>query len=354
MIRGTFRNDIGANKIKIGETELAVSISFDKNTVVAKRTTKAATTYTVNGVEYGKLAGNIPEAVAKMGYSSIHIGNVELDPIFGGQFDNQFLLCSSPADLNTVLGAFSSTEKLDQGKKRIGTKIKELDVEAKVTAKMITDAEAKAHKLSMFLEQAKPVSKTLKKLDSRNNELLDTVDCVDTFLITSDKLDKLVETKSEIDVLDFDLTPVANNSKVSSLLSTYRYSRYAYSLSSKSLETFKELVELVNKQSRLSSIVYLLDVYNKKSVTLDTKALDTDSLNKDKKKLLDLDTACLLLPNYIGYIRLLKLLKNDLDTVSSDLESTSGDLKDLRKQEQIEQASKVECPKCGYMFKVEV
>ncbi len=45
------------------------------------------------------------------------LGKVRLDPVFSRQFGSQFLLEKGDTALNIILGAFSSTEKLEDGKR---------------------------------------------------------------------------------------------------------------------------------------------------------------------------------------------------------------------------------------------
>lgn len=353
MIKGVFRNDIGANKIKNGENRLSVSIVFDSNNVTATRTTKGATTYTVNGEEYGKLAGNVPEVVAKMGYSPISIGNVTLDPIFGGQFDNQFLLCSSPSDLNTILGAFSSTEKLDQGKKKIGQKIREIDVEAKVTSGMITDAEARVYRLESFLEEAKPLSDVLTQLEIKNNHIDDTIDQFSNLILTSYNLYELNDLKDNLDTFIFDLSPIEEKEKIQDTLTTYRYSTYVYNLAYKTNDLLNFLNKYMARISEISSILELLKVFSKQTVSIDVNQLDTSKLVDKITDIEDKSNVPILLSNYIGYNRLLKSYNQELDQISEDSEKLKTQLDDLHKQWHLEQASKIECPKCGFKFKME-
>lgn len=353
MIKGVFRNDIGANKIKNGENALTVSISFDSNNVTAHRTTKGATTYTVNNEEYGKLAGNVPEVVAKMGYAPVSIGSVTLDPIFGGQFDNQFLLCSSPSDLNTVLGAFSSTEKLDQGKKKIGQKIREIDVEAKVTSGMVTDAEARVFRLESFLEKAKPLSDLLTSLEKKNNQIDDTIDSFSNIILINYNLFDLKSIKDELDEFVFDLSAIEEKEKIYETLSNYRYSTYVYNIAYKS----NSYLELLNtKIDRISQIVTILDlfsIYSKQISTVDVSRLAIDDLIKSLEEIGEKSGIVLILSNYNDYNRLLKTYNKELSEVSQEIEVLGTQLNALHKQLHLEQVSKVECPKCGYKFKME-
>jgi hypothetical protein len=349
MIKGTFRNDIPANRIKNGTTELTVSISFDKNTIVAKRG-KGSTTYTVNGQEYGKLAGSVPESVASMGYNSIQIGNVELDPIFGSQFDNQFLLSSSPSDLNTILGAFSSTEKLDQGKKKIGAKIREIDVEAKIVSNMVTESEAKKSRVQNFLNAATPIENQIIKLESESNTIQDSVSTLNNYIEIKRSYDNITEISRGIDNCDTDVSGLVQLEKAYSTLNGYRYSKYVVSVAEKSSAQIDYLVSELGSISDNSKAINSIGILLKSGSFLDPKALDTSGYESEYESVLDMQHVHTLISNIMDYDEILFRLESDKDSANSELTDLNTELTDLKKEQAREQASKTQCPECGFLF----
>lgn len=129
-VRGICRNEIEAGHIRKGADETKISVEFEGNTATVARNAKG-TSYTVNGEDFGKLAGDIPSSMATWGFQPVEVGAASIDPVFASQFDAPFLLTSTPAERNAVFGAFSSTEKLDAGRKEIKAEITALDSEAK-------------------------------------------------------------------------------------------------------------------------------------------------------------------------------------------------------------------------------
>lgn len=132
-IRGVLRNEISASKIKKGCKDATVNLVIDDLDISARRT-NASTTYTINGEEYKKLGRDIPSVMKGRGFEPVALGRITLDPVFAGQFDQQFLITAGSSELNTVLGAFSCTEKLDQGKKRVRERIKQIESDTNLLA----------------------------------------------------------------------------------------------------------------------------------------------------------------------------------------------------------------------------
>lgn len=137
-LRGAVRNEIEAGHIRKGTDTATVTLHHDGHEATAVRTAKS-TSYRIKLAgqeerEVGKLNGATPEDMASWGFNTVDIGGVALDPVFAAQFDAPFLLRSSPAERNAVFGAFSSTEKLDEGRKLIKSDITALDNEAKTLA----------------------------------------------------------------------------------------------------------------------------------------------------------------------------------------------------------------------------
>lgn len=352
MARGVFRNDIGANKIKNGETELQVSVSFDKENIVAKRTVKGATTYTVNGAEYGKLAGNVPEPVVAYGYGPIQIGNVELDPIFGGQFDSQFLLSSSPSDLNTVLGAFSSTEKLDQGKKRIGIKIKELDTEAKVLASMISEAEAKAHNAKSFLDQALIINDDVSRMDEETQFLGASIQKIDKLIGIEDKQTVLKSYYDAISEYTVSTDDVKAYAKLIDVIQEYRVARYVVNVASASKAAIESIsVAEIREASNQISLISKYLAMNK--TVPDVSLLKIEDLVSHLHAVEDRNYEIILLELYERLTSLVDDYRGQLADMEEEANDILAELEELRMMLRLENASKTECPKCGFLFKVE-
>jgi len=177
-LRGILRNQVGANHITYGEKEVSVKLSSIDGDVKLSRNAKT-TAYTVNDEEYSKLAGAVPPIVEAMKFNEVEVNGVKLDPIFAGQFDSQFMLDLSPAELNSIFGLFSSTEKLNSGKKNAASKNLEFNATAKFLASEIQEAEAKSGLLETLNDEMEQQSQEIFKLEDSYNSALTSLNLLD-------------------------------------------------------------------------------------------------------------------------------------------------------------------------------
>ena len=164
-LRGLLRNELSVNQVRVAGEAMEVEAVIDGVTVLAKRKRKGSTTYAVGGVDYAKLGGSVPDALKDLKFEEIVIGDGKLDPIFATQFGGQFLLQESPTALNSILGAFSSTEKLEFGKREANSRIAEKNAQAKalaVEARLVEDRRSRLEVLSLW---ANGIQATIDEVD---------------------------------------------------------------------------------------------------------------------------------------------------------------------------------------------
>lgn len=141
-LRGVVRNNIQASHIRKGVSSTQVTLTLGDTTATATRNNRSVT-YTVNGQEYTKLSGGVPPEIQALKLEGVKVGDTTLDPIFAGQFDSQFMLDMSPSNLNAVLGLFSDTTRLEQGKKAIAQANTKINAQAELLAKSIQKSRVK-------------------------------------------------------------------------------------------------------------------------------------------------------------------------------------------------------------------
>ena len=166
-LRAVLRNAISAGHIRIGTKEARVALSLPDHEIEVTRTTRNNTTYVVDGNEFAKLAGNVPPVMTDWGYQPVVVNDVTIDPIFAGQFDAQFLLSSSPAQTSAVLNAFSSTERLDTGRKQLKGEVDEVNGEAKVLGQQISALEPEVSALTTQAAQAEELRNQISRAMDR-------------------------------------------------------------------------------------------------------------------------------------------------------------------------------------------
>ena len=159
-VRGVLRNEVLPTHIKLGTPGTEVGVRYKDLDIRVTRgsKTKDTSVYFVGDQKFEKLGGDIPAAVKDLSFGPVEVHGVKLDPCFAGQFDGQFLVGSSPAELNAVLNAFASTERLDRGRKALAKQVNEADATAKALTPQISRLEEEEARIAALLEAAEPVT----------------------------------------------------------------------------------------------------------------------------------------------------------------------------------------------------
>ena len=150
--KGVVRNELPAEWVRDGQDEpMEVILDVGGHKISSRRKRKGSTTYVIDGQDFAKLAGGVPDQLKDLKFGEVVIGDFDCDPVFGRQNSAQFLidpLTYKPAEVNAVLGAFGGTEKLEHGKKEANLRKTQKDAEARTIAGQIRDAEERRAKLT--------------------------------------------------------------------------------------------------------------------------------------------------------------------------------------------------------------
>jgi energy-coupling factor transporter ATP-binding protein EcfA2 len=151
-LKGVLRNELPAEWVRDGQDEpMEVYVEVGGHKISAKRKRKGSTTFVIDGQDFAKLAGGVPDQLKDLKFGEVAIGDFDCDPIFGRQNSAQFLidpLTYKPTEVNAILGAFGGTEKLEHGKKEANLRKTQKDAEARTIATQIRDAEERRAKLT--------------------------------------------------------------------------------------------------------------------------------------------------------------------------------------------------------------
>lgn len=211
-LKALLRNTLNASQIRVGSTGIKIDAVIDGHRVIAERPKKDSVTYQVDGEGFSKLDGKIPERVADLGYGELVIGKVRLDPIFSKQFGSQFILEEGETALNTILGAFSSTEKLEFGKRTANLRIGERNAEAKVLAKEMRVVEERRAKIAPLAERATATQTLIDSLEPQIVRQEQVLALLDTLIVHTERLQRLQEVIAGVTVPDTE--PVAHGIQV--------------------------------------------------------------------------------------------------------------------------------------------
>ncbi len=171
---GLLRGELSASQVRIGARSLTVALEADGHTYEATRTAKTAAVYTVDDKEkYSKLgSGKVPDQVRDLRMGAVEVGKIGLDPIFSSQHDSKFLIQDmEPIRLNAVLGAFSSTDKFEYGKRQANIRIQQLKAEQKTLSEEVRDAEERRHTLDSEASELTPVVDALSSVEALTSSI---------------------------------------------------------------------------------------------------------------------------------------------------------------------------------------
>ena len=168
-LKGILRNELAAEYVRNGQDDpMELALSFNGHLINAKRKKKGSTTYVIDGQDFAKLAGGVPDQLKDLKFTEVVIGDFDFDPIFGRQNSAQFLidpLTYKPTEVNAILGAFGGTEKLEHGKKEANLRKTQKDAEARTIAEQIRDAEERKAKLTSMQSEGQRIGATLTELE---------------------------------------------------------------------------------------------------------------------------------------------------------------------------------------------
>ena len=333
-LRGVLRNQIGANHITYGQKNTAVSITINGTPIELTRNAKT-TTYTVGEEEYGKLAGEVPPVVKEMGFNEVEVNGVKLDPIFAGQFDSQFMLDLSPAELNSIFGLFSSTEKLNAGKKAAISKNLEFNATAKFLAAENLEAEAKKGLLDSLNQE----------IEEHSQEIFSLEDSFNSIVTSYNLLIKLIESRKQCASLRTAIgLTLPDTTSLTSILSAGKF-LVQYSKKKKNLITIKsfatnQLPSCDDLSKQFQTVLQLIRARKTTNRVHTLQELPTDTIINTLSPILD---SIKKLCSYITRLENINDLKSSLSSSNKQIADTTQELAKLK-------GNSIQCPECGHFF----
>jgi ABC-type transporter Mla MlaB component len=360
-LRGVLRNDIGAGRVKIGEDVCTVTCTYEGVNAKITRPRKGSVTYVVNGVDYSRLAKEVPKEIKALNFEPVEIGTAKLDPIFAGQFGSQFLLESSPAELGQVLGAFASTEKLEKGRKILRQRVTDIDKEAKLLADIIGRAQDEAAAVEIKVDKVRKIEDEAERLNAVISTKMPVCELLTQILTATSNLRRL-RPFTTIEIPQFDHArglQRAGAAAVTAATSTHRAQRAKRFL--------ENLTVLTAARERVSQSVQTIQYIDE---ILGCREIDTSSMmevfdahrgpQKQAKTLFNVEKKLrALIEAYSGY----KTVKREIEAIDAELGEINTEREQVQAQVQADreaataariqkelEAKKVQCPECGTKF----
>lgn len=200
-LRGLVRNELGAHYLKIGSKKMEVTLEIEGHTYSASRTRSGSTKYLIDGSDkFTSVGSNIPEPVASLGLGEIELGKEAIDPVFAPQGSGQFLIEEKAPALNAVLGAFSSTERLERGKREANSQASKLNSEASTLARQLQQVEERKARLAALSSRALDIRASLSSLEKEVSRQESLVSALEDLIRSATALDRLREAVSRVAV----------------------------------------------------------------------------------------------------------------------------------------------------------
>jgi energy-coupling factor transporter ATP-binding protein EcfA2 len=369
-LRGLLRNDLPEEYIRNNQPEpMELSVDVDGHCVEASRKKGGSTTYVIDhGKPYTSLNRKIPDEVAALKFGEVEIGDYSIDPIFAEQNKAQFLIDSDrykPTELNAIIGAFSSTEKLDAGKKEANSRVASKNSEAKTLSIEIRDAEERKAKLLPLSQRADELAGTLHTLEASAREVEGKLGALLTVLSLRRKLIPIVRILKSCVLPEltegqslYQQIQYLNQAEKSLLYHTWLQRKES---KLEGLEShfdgiaadWSELIIAFRKQKSVNGLLFILS--NRKTSSEEyEKRLDCilSVLDRDTKKATDAQISIRYLSAAIVYRSRVAGKAKELSDNEVELGAAREELNKLTilDEEQKRQATLILCPKCGFQL----
>lgn len=206
-VRSALRNELLPGHIRLGSTGAEVSLKFNDLDLRVTRGAKAkdSTVYYVGDQKFEKLGGDIPQAVKDQSFGPVQVNGVSIDPIFAGQFDGQFMVGASPSELNAILNAFASTERLDRGRKVLAQRVADINAQAKALTPQVSALEEQEQALADQISSVEEPLQAIEKLHAQVLMLTKAVDAVKALILARESHATVERQLGAVEALDTQL-----------------------------------------------------------------------------------------------------------------------------------------------------
>lgn len=337
-LKGILRNEVSANHITFGEKEATVTLQPETGDQIELTRNLKTTLYKIGEEEFSKLAGGIPPDVANLRCNEVDVNGVKLDPIFAGQFDQQFMLDMTPAELNSIFGLFSSTEKLNAGKKVAGAKNTEFNSNAKYLANEILESEVKVHSLSDLMLRFEIMNDQIDELSLAIEETQTNVTNVGALHFSKQFtafLNRVITvTIPSIEEMEATITTIKQISAYS------KKKQYVSGLREVTVKKIGKADTLTEQTHLILNVADLIKLKHRISAL--PSVTNTDLKTSEVKAILD---STLSLGKYVESVGSVANIKHQLKVSKTEYKRIAGEIASLK-------TNGVECPECGNFFQL--
>lgn len=200
-------NKSEASFIRNGTKTCSVEVTFDEGTVVKWYRDKKTAGYVINGDDFTKLAGSVPEVLGDKGFKELVVNNDKYQVQIASQFNNIFLLNQTGGKVTEVLSNLGNLNRIIKSNKSCLTDLKanksrmnirrEDLVSSKEKLKSYKGLDEKRHLVDVIKANLKDIKKTKDKFESTKK--------IETSLNKAVAIVKILRPAKDVVVSSFDL-----------------------------------------------------------------------------------------------------------------------------------------------------
>jgi DNA repair ATPase RecN len=200
-------NNSDASFIRNGAKSCSIEVTFGDGSVIKWYRDKKTAGYIIDGDDFTKLAGSVPDLLIDKGYKELIINKDKYQVQIASQFNNIFLLNETGGKVTEVLSNLGNLNRIIKSNKSCQTDLKVNKNRLSVRREDIISAKEKLKSYKGLDDQKQLVSvlKThLKEIRETKNKLY-TIKKIETSLNKSVDIVRILRPAKDIDVTSFDL-----------------------------------------------------------------------------------------------------------------------------------------------------
>ena len=226
-------NNSEASYIRKGTKTCSIEVTFDDGSIIKWYRNKKTAGYVIDGDDFTKLAGTVPETLVLKGYKELIINKDKYPVQIASQFNNIFLLNQTGGKVTEVLSNLGNLNKIIKSNKSCQTDLKASKSKLSVRREDILSSKEKLKSYKGLDEQRNLMS----NLKDNLKDIKKSKDIVDSVKLVSKNLDiavfkvKTLRPVKDINIQSFDLdiNKLTNSKKLLLKLVKSRRSLQAHS-----------------------------------------------------------------------------------------------------------------------------
>lgn len=301
-------NNSDASFIRNGEKSCSIEVTFGDGSVIKWYRDKKTAGYIIDGDDFTKLAGSVPDVLIDKGYKELLINKDKYQVQIASQFNNIFLLNETGGKVTEVLSNLGNLNRIIKSNKSCQTDLKLNKNRLSVRREDVISAKEKLKSYKGLDDQRQLVAvlKSHLKEIKETKDKINTIKKIETSLNKAVAIVKILRPSKDIEVTSFDL----DLNKVTNLNNLLK----KLTRSQKLVDSYEPIKNVSNISLDISAenlntlklLLPKLDAYNKKQTHF-AKLLEIPKIDFNLKEEYDQYL------KMITYSKKLEVAKNKID-----------------------------------------